>query len=61
MNVGDRFERDGKLIEVTQILPGGYGFKEVKEEKIVFPATEETKEIEEEKPVVRKRAARKKA
>lgn len=58
MNVGDRFEKDGKLIEVTQILPGGYGFKEVKEEKIVFPASEE---IEEEKPVVRKRTTRKKA
>ena len=56
MNVGDRFEQNGKLVEVTQILPGGYGFKEVKEEKIVFPASEE---IEEEKPIVRKRGRKK--
>lgn len=56
MNVGDRFEENGKYFEVTQVLPGGYGLKEVKEERIVFPATK----AEEEKPVIRKRAARKK-
>ena len=53
MEVGDRFEKDGKYYEVTQVLPNGYGLKRVTEEKIVFPATEE-------KPVIRKRAARKK-
>lgn len=57
MEVGDRFEKNGKYFEVTQVLPGGYGLKEVKEEKIVFPATE----IDEEKPVVRRRTTRKKA
>lgn len=56
MEVGDRFEKDGKYFEVTQVLSGGYGLKEVKEERIVFPATE----IDEEKPVIRKRTARKK-
>ena len=56
MEVGDRFEKNGKYYEVTQILPNGYGLKRVTEEKIVFPATES----EDEKPVIRKRGARKK-
>jgi hypothetical protein len=39
MNIGDRFYKDGKLIEVTSIERWGYGFREVTEE--VFKATPE--------------------
>jgi len=58
MKVGDRFEKDGKYVEVTQVSSWGYGYREVKkEDEVVSPAPE----IEEEKPVVRRRTTRKKA
>lgn len=69
MNIGDRFKKDGKLIEVTSVYDWGYGFKEVAEEEALpedtvfdFPA-EEVQEPKEEiqepkvepKKVVRRR------
>lgn len=39
MNIGDRFHKDGKLIEVTSVERWGYGYREVEEE--VFKATKE--------------------
>ena len=56
MNIGDRFVKNGKLVEVTSVATWGYGYKEVTEEKPqkadvpVFGKTEH----EEETPVVEK-------
>jgi len=50
MNIGDRFKKDGKLIEVTSVNDWGYGFKEVVEEEALpedtvfdFPAEDSMK------------------
>lgn len=38
MYIGERFERDGKMVEVTGVFGNGnYAFKEVKETKTVLP------------------------
>lgn len=38
MYIGERFERDGKMVEVTNIIGNGnYAFKEVQETKIELP------------------------
>lgn len=55
MKVGDRFEKDGKLIEVTSISETGYGYKRVKEEAKPIQVVEE-KEI----PAIRRRATSRK-
>lgn len=58
MNIGDRFLKNGKLVEVTSVATWGYGYKEVTEEKAtkvdvpVFGKTEP--EPEEETPVAEK-------
>lgn len=58
MNIGDRFVKNGKLVEVTSVATWGYGYKEVIEDKPlkadvpVFGKTEP--EPEEETPVVEK-------
>ena len=67
MYIGERFVRDGKLVEVTSINTWGYGFREVssetfkatadepvKAEEEVFPETIEPEEEPEEKPVVKR-------
>ena len=62
MNIGDRFKKDGKLIEVTSVNDWGYGFKEVVEEEALpedtvfdFPAEEVQEPKVEPKKVVRRR------
>ena len=63
MLVGDRFERNGKFYEVTKIIDDkDYAFREVPAEIEAEPVFDPVIEKEpEEKPVIRKRAARKKA
>lgn len=57
MKVGDRFEKDGKLVEVTQVHPYGYGYKRVVDETkpVHVPV-----EPEEEKPVIKRRTTTRK-
>ena len=57
MKVGDRFEKDGKLVEVTQVHSYGYGYKRVVDEE--KPVHVELP-VEEEKPVMRRRTATRK-
>jgi len=51
MYIGEKFEKNGKMYEVTSVYAGGYGFKEVKETKVEIPVF---KDEEEEKPVVKR-------
>lgn len=48
MVVGERFTKNGKTYEVTEVYGNEYGFKEVKEEAL--PVFEEKVEVEEEIP-----------
>lgn len=50
MFIGDRFYKDGKLVEVVAINPWGYSYKTVKEE--VFKPTIEPTVEKEEAPAV---------
>ena len=50
MYIGERFEKNGKLIEVTAVCGTNYAFKEVKETKVDIPVFAD----EEEKPVVKR-------
>jgi len=60
IKIGDKFEKDGKLVEVVGIVPGGYSFKVLpkeelpKEPVLETPITEE-KEVEVKKPVTRRK------
>lgn len=63
MNIGDRFEKDGKLVEVVALVPGGYSFKVLpKSEKlpkepvpeVKAPVTEE-KKTEVKPPIARRK------
>lgn len=49
MQVGDRFVKDGKLIEVTVVISEtNYGYKEVEPEPVFEPVFEpETEEVKE--------------
>ena len=58
MNIGDRFKKDGKLVEVTSVNDWGYGFKYVTEVEELpedtvfdFPAESEEEVKEEVKPI----------
>ena len=44
MVVGERFVKDGKTYEVSEVWGNNYGFHEVKEE-VKEPITEEVKEV----------------
>lgn len=62
IKIGDKFEKDGKLVEVVSLVPGGYSFKVLpKEELPKEPAKEapapvaETKEVEVKKPAIQRR------
>jgi len=44
MVIGERFTKNGKTYEVTQVNPWGYGYKQVKEE--VFAPTFDSKKVE---------------
>ena len=44
MVVGERFVKDGKTYEVSEVWGNNYGFHEVKEE-VKEPITEEVREI----------------
>ena len=50
MYIGEKFEKDGKLVEVTAVFGTNYAFKEVKETKVEIPVFAD----EEEKPVVKR-------
>jgi len=50
MYIGEKFERDGKVYEVTAVCGTNYAFKEVKETKVEIPVFAD----EEEKPVVKR-------
>lgn len=57
MYIGERFEKNGKTYEVTSVFGSNFGFKEVEPVKKVVPVFDDK---EDEKPVVKKRAPRKK-
>ena len=51
MQVGDRFVKDGKLVEVTVVISDtNYGYKEVEPEPVFEPVFEP--EVEEKEPEV---------
>ena len=49
MKVGDRFKKDGKTYEVTNVInETNYGFKEVEEEPVFDPGISFEEEVKEE-------------